>query len=96
MPSAFKKPRKKTQVQAVLVYFFPIRLYYWKGIFFKYILSSLMILFLDQSIKKVEAVHFTVLCTTLYSNSNSDDSLIWVIEILVFRFWKICGVNYMG
>ena len=52
-----------------------------------------MILFLDQSIKKVEAVHFTVLCTTLYSNSNSDDSLIWVIEILVFRFWKICGVS---
>ena len=34
-----------------------------------------MILFLDQSIKKVEAVHFTVLCTTLYSLTlNSDDS----------------------
>ena len=49
-----------------------------------------MILFLDQSIKKVEAVHFTVLCTTLYSLTlNSDDS-----GNRVFSFLRIVSVDY--
>ena len=49
-----------------------------------------MILFLDQSIKKVEAVHFTVLCTTLYSLTlNSDDS-----GNRVFSSFKIVSVDY--
>ena len=49
-----------------------------------------MILFLDQSIKKVEAVHFTVLCTTLYSLTlNSDDS-----GNRFFSFLRIVSVDY--
>ena len=47
-----------------------------------------MILFLDQSIKKVEAVHFTVLCTTLYSLTlNSDDSGNRVLHLLRQYLW---------